>query len=166
MRIFGLILLHGAGVVRRVAGGGAHRNVQPTLVLNKIDKLKHFVFRHWFKFAFLLAAAVALFAVPAAAHELTWHKSTVREPSPVKPVILEVDRFPEGCYRNRIPGVASMYGPLGCYIPWSKDQYGLPNPGYILLAKRLSPWVRKCVVEHEEKHDAGFDHDDGWGDCK
>ena len=128
--------------------------------------MKRFIFSNWFVIWFLVAAAVTLVSVPALAHEINWHKSTVRGPSPVPPVVLEVDRFPEGCYRNRVIGVASMAGPLGCYIPWSKDQYGLPNPGYILLAKRLSPWLRKCVIEHEMKHDAGLDHDDGWGDCR
>ncbi len=128
--------------------------------------MKRFLIRYWFLIWFCIGAVIALVSVPALAHELHWHKSTVRQPSPMRPIVMEVDRFPEGCYRNRVIGVASMGGPLGCYIPWSKDQYGIPQPGYILLAKRLSPWMRECVLEHELKHDAGLDHDDGWGDCK
>jgi hypothetical protein len=127
--------------------------------------MKRFLIYFAWPLAFLLAAILLLLATPSFAHDIVWHKSTIREPSPSPAIVFEVDNLPDSCFHNRISGVAVVGSPLGCYIPWSKDNYGIVSPGYILLAKRLNPWTKECVIEHERKHDAGLDHDDGWGDC-
>ena len=130
--------------------------------------MRRFLIRHWFLIWFLVGAAVALVSVPALAHEVVWHKSTTREPSPVPPIVIEVEQIPEGCHQNRIPGVPVAGTPAGCYQPWSRDKVFpyFVNPGIIMLAKRLNPWMRECFIAHETRHDAGEDHDNGWEGCK
>lgn len=112
----------------------------------------------------IVALLLFVCAMSASAHEIVWHKSVVREPAPIPAFVVEVDTFPDECFRNRVPFVAAMPQPMGCYIPW-KRVFGVAIPGSILIAKRLAPWTRECVERHERRHDEGEDHDEGWGDC-
>jgi len=53
---------------------------------------------------------------------------------------------------------ADPYGyiTLGCYFPFS---------GVAYIRKRLNPWLRQCVIEHEYKHYLGKNHGKNYNDC-
>lgn len=133
--------------------------------------MKNFAIKHAFKLAFILAAIITIFSVPALADD-NWEVSKTRKASPVPPLVIEVDVMPEGCYQNRTPFVAAQPAPKGCYIPWYQDKV-FPffiTPGWILLAKNMSPWERECNLRHEEDHDGyntgvAKDHRVGYSDC-
>ena len=46
--------------------------------------------------------------------------------------------------------------PCGEIVAWGCSMRSL---GIILIAKRLPPWVQNCVLSHEKRHFAGWDHD-------
>jgi len=115
-----------------------------------------------------LIVVAALLSSSAFAAEPGWFQSEKRGPSPVPPIIIEVEVMPDGCLQNRTPFVKAQGSPKGCYYPWHQDKVFpyFVNPGWILLAKRMPPWERECVLEHEMKHDKGEDHDVFHQDCK
>lgn len=91
-----------------------------------------------------------------------WFASPIRPPAITKAEVVEVDRFDPRCTRQ----AASV---RGCYIPETCETTSgirfMCQPGRIEIAKRMTPWERECVIEHERRHERGEDHTHGWSDC-
>lgn len=88
--------------------------------------------------------------------EAPWFPTTAwREPT-LPPVVEEVDQFDPRCR----PDAHGCYVPEEC--PFSPQAC---MPARIQIAKRLTPWRRACVIEHEMKHHRRYDHPKGYWQC-
>jgi hypothetical protein len=66
--------------------------------------------------------------------------------------VMTVEKFPKNCDPRAI----------GCYEPENLAAF---LPARIYIKPHLTPWARECVMAHELKHHAGWDHPEGLNDC-